>query len=374
MKIINRYSFVFFAIAMPFINVLGQTKTDAKAVTPLVGKGILQFNYERFDFGNVNEKGGRVFHDFKFVNNGKGAIKITNVITSCGCTHSEWSRNSVNPGDSGIIRASFDPDGRQGKFDKALTVETDGSPTNQNLVIKGHVYPAKFNFAETYKYQYGNIAVVTNSFNFPAVKNTGYDSVEIGLYNMGNKKVYVYKIEAPSNMIAIRPYDHMPPNTDMKIPLKYYPKVPIEYGPVRQEFRIYTNDDSLPIKRFFVNANIVEDFSMMTQKELKEAPKLSLKSAEVDLGNVPLFNTPTATFVITNKGKKDLIIRKIVRNCTCLTPEMAQTTIPKGKSAELKVQYSLVNMAGPDSKTLKMITNDPKNSEVTITVKINVTE
>ena len=166
----------------------------------------------------------------------------------------------------------------------------------------------------------------------------------------------------------------MPPNTDMKIPLKYYPKYPLEFGPVRQEFKIYTNDDSLPIKRFFVTANIVEDFSMLTKKELKEAPKLTLKSAEVDLGNVPLFNTPTAVFTITNKGKKDLIIRRVVRTCTCLTPELAITTIPKGKSADLKVQYSLVNMAGPDSKTIKLITNDPKNAEITLTVKINVTE
>jgi hypothetical protein len=370
----KKYVYVLFALALPVLSVYGQNKPAATKTIPLVGQGILQFDYDRFDFGNVNEKGGRVFHDFRFVNNGKGPIKITNVITSCGCTHSEWTRTPINPGDSGIIRASFDPDGRQGKFDKTLTVETDGSPTNHNLVIKGHVYPAKFNFAETYKYQYGNIAVVTNNFNFAAVKSNGYDSTEIGLYNMGNKKVYVYKIETPSNILTTRPYDHMPPNTEMRIPLKYYPKVPIEYGPIRQEFRIYTNDDSLPIKRFFVTANIVEDFSMMSKKDLKTAPKLIMKSKEVDLGNVPLFNTPTAVFTIINKGKKDLIIRKIVRNCTCLIPEMEQKIIPKGKSAELKVQYSLVNMAGPDSKTLKMITNDPNNSEVTLTVKINVTE
>jgi hypothetical protein len=31
-------------------------------------------------------------------------------------------------------------------------------------------------------------------------------------------------------------------------------------------------------------------------------------------------------------------------------------------------------MAGPDTKTIKLITNDPNQPEVMLTVKINVTE
>jgi hypothetical protein len=174
--------------------------------------------------------------------------------------------------------------------------------------------------------------------------------------------------------MVTQPYDNIPPNTDMKIKVRYYPKQPLEYGPVKQDIKIYTNDDSLPTKVFYINANIVEDFNSLSKSQLKKAPKMELNSREVDLGNVPLFNMPTAKFTIKNKGKSDLIIMRVIRSCNCLSPSFTQMVIPKGKSVDLNVIYSLANMAGPDTKTLKLITNDPNNSEITLTVKINVTE
>jgi len=370
------FSISILTITTSFAQKKGAQKSEVKEPVQVVnpGKGVLEFDYLRFDFGSINEKGGRVYHDFHFINNGQGPVTIKNVITSCGCTHSDWTRNSILPGDSGIVRASFDPDGRQGKFDKNLVVETDGSPASISLIIKGHVYPSRFNFTDTYKYQYGNLAVKTNSLRFDHVKTNSYDSTEIGFYNMSNKKIYVYKIVAPNNIVTIKPYDHMPPNTDMRIKVKYYPAQPFEYGPVKQEIKVYTNDDSIPVKVFYVQANIEEDYSGLTKSELKKSPKVKLNTNTVDLGNVSLFSTPTAKFTITNSGKSDLIIRRVIRTCNCLSPELSQTVIPKGKTATLDVTYSLANMAGPDTKTLKIITNDPMQPEITLTVKINVTE
>lgn len=61
-------------------------------------------------------------------------------------------------------------------------------------------------------------------------------------------------------MLVIQPESYIQPDTDMKILLKYYPKMPLEYGPTKQEIKIYTNDDSLPYKKFYISANIVENF------------------------------------------------------------------------------------------------------------------
>lgn len=338
------------------------------------GLGVMEFFYDSYNFRNINEKGGLVYHDFKFKNIGKGPLTITDVITACGCTKSAWTKTPVNPGDTGTVRATYDPNGRQGAFDKPLTIITDGTPYSYDIRIKGHVYPTKVNFGDTYKYQYGNLAIKTNSIQFDNVKANSYDSIEIGLFNLSNKKIFLYKIEAPNNMVISQPYDNIPPNTDMKVKLKYQPKLPIEYGPAKQEIKFYTSDDSLPQKKFYVSANIVEDFGVMDKKALKKAPKLVLNSPEIDLGNVKLFSSPVAKFTITNKGKSDLIIRRVIRSCSCLTPELSQTIIPKGKTATLNVVHSLANMAGPDSKTVKIITNDPTQPEITLTIKLNVTE
>ncbi|MBC7383606.1 MAG: DUF1573 domain-containing protein [Bacteroidia bacterium] len=335
-------------------------------------KGLMLFDYLKYDFGNLNEKGGRVFHKFVFTNTGNAPIRILNVSTSCGCTSSEWLRTVVLPGQKGYVNAAFEPNGKQGAFDKKLTIETNGVPTYIDLTIRGMVYASKYNFADTYKYQYGHLAVITNSINFPAIKNTGYDSAEIGFYNMSNKKIYLLKIEAPNNMIVSKPYDHLMPNTDIKIKLKYYPRNPVEYGPVKHEIKITTNDDSLPVKVFYVSANVVEDFSALDTKALKRAPKVSFNKTTIELGKIHLADKPTANFIITNKGKEDLIVRRVIVGCGCLIPELSNMVIPKGKSATLNIHYSLTNMAGPDSKTVKIITNDPTQSETTLTVSIDV--
>ena len=346
---------------------------DSKNPVAEKGKGNAQFDYTSFDFGTLNEKGGKVHHEFKFTNVGTSPLRVVNVITSCGCTSTNWIKTEIAPGEKGFVKASFDSDQRQGKFDKTITVQFEGgSPTYQSLTISGHVYPSRYDFSDTYRYQYGNLAVKTNSINFDAVKNTSFDSAEIGFYNMSNKTIYVYRVDAPYNMFITKPYDYMIPGTDLTMKLIYFPAKPLQYGPIRQEIKVYTNDDSLPVKIFYVNAKIVEDFGVLDKKALKKAPKAKFDKTQVDLGQIHLFDSPTATFKITNKGKDDLIIRRVLRTCSCLVPELSGTIIPKGETAILKVNYSLANMAGPESKTLILITNDPKQSEVTLTVTIDV--
>lgn len=373
---------VFFMMATLFfaMSTLAQNKKKepkkepAKVSETSSVKGVVEFLYNKYDFGNINEKGGSVNHLFKFINTGYGPVKLTDVVTSCGCTQTTWTNASVNPGDTGYVKVVFDPNGRQGKLDKVITVLSDGSPKSQSLTIKGTVYASRFNFANTYKYQYGNLAVVSNMLNFPAVKENKYDSAEIGFYNMSNKNIYVYRIDAPKNILVNKPYDYMPPNTGMQIKVKYYPDRPVEYGPIKHEIKVHTNDDSIPTKVFYVSANVVQDFGNMDKSAKKKAPKAIFNKTEIDLGNNSLFSTPVAKFTITNKGKQDLIIHKVIRTCNCLSPELSQTVIPKGKTATLNVTYTLANMAGPDTKYIKLITNDPNQSEVTLTVKINVTE
>jgi hypothetical protein len=374
---LKKYS-IFTAVVLVFA-FHGMAQNKKKVVSTKIDeqttqKGVIQFLYNSFDFGSINEKGGSVSHVFKFVNSGYVPVKISDVITSCGCTQTTWTNQDVKPNDTGIVNVIFNPDGRQGKLDKVLTVVSNGSPKSQTLTIKGTVYPSKFNFANTYKYQYGNLAVITNMLNFPAVKNTGFDSAEIGFYNMSNKKIYIYRIDAPSHIMVSKPYDNMPPNTGMQLKVKYYPNRPVEYGPVKHEIKIHTNDDSIPTKVFYVSANVIEDFGLLSKSDMKKAPRAVFNKTEIDLGNNSLFSTPVAKFTITNKGKQDLIIHKVIRTCSCLAPVISQTTIPKGETATLDVTYSLANMAGPDTKTIKLITNDPKQPEVTLTVKINVTE
>lgn len=86
--------------------------------TPI--KGLVWENWEH-DFGNVRE-GEVVSTDFKFYNYSDSVFKIENVQTSCGCTASEWPHEAIQPGDSGIVRVSFDSEGKRRKYEKVIAV------------------------------------------------------------------------------------------------------------------------------------------------------------------------------------------------------------------------------------------------------------
>ena len=88
------------------------------------------------DFGDVNEESNEVTCVFTFKNTSDQPIKILRVETSCGCTTPQYSREDINPGDSGIIKAVYGTRGRPNSFNKNLYVHFSNSTAFQTLVIK----------------------------------------------------------------------------------------------------------------------------------------------------------------------------------------------------------------------------------------------
>tara|TARA_B110000014_G_scaffold35245_1_gene22484 strand:+ start:4547 stop:4933 length:387 start_codon:yes stop_codon:yes gene_type:complete len=101
------------------------------------------FENSEHNFGDINEKDGKVSHKFSFKNDGDQPLLILSVKPSCGCTTPNWSKNPINPGDEGFIIAEYNPKGRPGVFRKSLNVVTNQSikdkPNNIYIYIKGKV-------------------------------------------------------------------------------------------------------------------------------------------------------------------------------------------------------------------------------------------
>src|SRR5258708_3869619 len=78
----------------------------------------LLFREKIYDFGNIEEAKGPADHEFIFTNNSGRPVKILSVHASCGCTTPGWSQSPVPQGKTGFVKASFDPKGRPGYFNK----------------------------------------------------------------------------------------------------------------------------------------------------------------------------------------------------------------------------------------------------------------
>ena len=86
----------------------------------------VQFDKTVHDFGDILLSDGPVTAVFTAKNIGKDPIAIYNVVSSCGCTNVQWSRQPIKPGESGTIQGTYDNLGAATPFDKSLTVYFSG--------------------------------------------------------------------------------------------------------------------------------------------------------------------------------------------------------------------------------------------------------
>ncbi|GDX51356.1 hypothetical protein LBMAG27_04030 [Bacteroidota bacterium] len=101
---------------------------------------IISFDSTQFNFGKITE-GDVVTHSFIFKNTGTANLVITDVRASCGCTSPSWPKEIIKPGESNSIIVKYNSEGREGKFNKGVTVYCNAYPNSALIKIQGEVIP-----------------------------------------------------------------------------------------------------------------------------------------------------------------------------------------------------------------------------------------
>jgi hypothetical protein len=98
----------------------------------------IKFDETVHDFGKITQ-GERVKWSFRFVNNGKSNLVISNVSTTCGCTVADYPKDPIPPGKDGRIEVEFNSEGKSGLVDRKVTVVSNCEPNSATLTIKSEV-------------------------------------------------------------------------------------------------------------------------------------------------------------------------------------------------------------------------------------------
>jgi len=99
---------------------------------------IISFDADEHDFGRVI-RGEKVTYAFKFENTGTADLIVSDVSTSCGCTTPGFTSEPVKPGETGLIKVTFDSSNRRGFQNKTVTVVSNTQPNGKVLKIKAMV-------------------------------------------------------------------------------------------------------------------------------------------------------------------------------------------------------------------------------------------
>ena len=91
------------------------------------------------DFGAIVTTDGDVAFSFEFTNKGERPVTIQNVLSSCGCTGSGWTKEPVAPGKKGYVKVTYHPS-VVATFNKSVSVTiAGGNPETVVLHIRGNV-------------------------------------------------------------------------------------------------------------------------------------------------------------------------------------------------------------------------------------------
>lgn len=104
----------------------------------LANAPVMTFKQTEFNFGQVLE-GELVVHQFEFTNTGQTGLLIESASATCGCTVPEFPRDTIAPGEKGIIKAVFNSSGRLGLNDKIITISSNAKTVQLHVI--GEVLP-----------------------------------------------------------------------------------------------------------------------------------------------------------------------------------------------------------------------------------------
>lgn len=333
----------------------------------------LAFQEKIHDFGNIREGQGNADFDFTFTNNSGRTIRIISVQASCGCTTPGWTKEPIAPGKEGFVKASFNPVGRPGYFNKTLTVTTDLDNTPIVLQIKGQVLTQEMeNDASRLSESLGKLNVRSSAINMGKVYvNRGVPPTEFKVRNNGTNPMRFVSVASPNYFMVTTP-EELAPGTMGVVRVVLDAQAKNQYGFISESFEIITDDPELERKHFSVYATIEEYFAPLSEQEKKNAPVMKLEIAQIDLKQIKMNATAKRSIDIQNTGKQDLLIRSIQPNCTCITTELKDMRIKPGGQGTLVIAMQGTGRKGTQNKAVTIYSNDPVNPVQRISIQAMV--
>lgn len=147
----------------------------------------LKFIPETLDFGTIRETGGKVTKTVKAVNISANPTFIISARTSCGCSEAEYDGRMLAPGDTAIVKITYDPTNRPGKFNKSAKIFTGRERISNLLRISGNVIPSAANLDKAYPERSGDLRLSTRIVSVGEIRRTESRPIFIGIYNDSDK-------------------------------------------------------------------------------------------------------------------------------------------------------------------------------------------
>ena len=349
------------------------------AVAMMAQQPVITFEKTDHDFGKINEADGKVTTIFTFKNEGMEPLVLSNVRASCGCTTPKWPRQPIEPGQTGEITVTYNPNGRPGRFTKTVTITSNATEPTKRVTIKGEVIPKPAKPVDNYPVKMGELSLKQKEVNLGKVNDHTTKTYEIEYANQTDHEITVAILPAKGQekyLDAVVTLATVKPNETGKIQMALTTENANIYGPVEGSFLMVVNgkQDNSDAFKIIVRADVDEDFSRLTPEDHRNAPILDA-AATVNMGAIAAGKVGKRTVSLTNVGADPLKVRRVLINSKELRATISKNELKNGRTAQLKLEVQTAGLAaGNYSRQLTIISNDPAKPKFTVTINWTVTE
>ncbi|MFV0521197.1 MAG: DUF1573 domain-containing protein [Mangrovibacterium sp.] len=334
----------------------------------------LVFADVKHNFGEIREQDGAVSYTFQFKNGGDAPLILNAVTASCGCTTPVWTKAPIPPGQSGTIEVTFNPLNRPGVFNKTITVNSNANKSQEELYITGKVLAKPKTLEQEYPRPLGEIRAKSNYIRLGDVKNT---EIKTGILEVANTsdKAQTITFRTPPSHITVRvdPKTIQPGEKGI-ISVDFDSRKYANFGNVVSRLYILSDGKASYKNSIGISATVVEDFSTLTPEELANAPIVSFDEVAHDFGRIKQNDKVSHIFHLTNKGKSNLIIRKITTSCGCTAVTPQKKMVAPGETIPLEVKFDSRGKFGRQTKIISVLTNAPSSQVTSLRINTTITE
>ena len=341
---------------------------------------VIRFDKKVHDFGDVMIAEGPVSCIFTFTNIGKEPIVIHNVISSCGCTTPDWTREPVRPGATGTIQATFSNDQGPYPFDKTLTVYVGVGRSSLDrpvvLRLRGVSHEKKKDLDELFTVKIGSLGLRKTEVSIGYIDQGVVKSDQMQIANLSKSELTVETATvSPGLTLTVTP-NPIPARSMARLS---YAVNPAEmgrtaWGKQRYEATFRLNGREMTDK-MTITGVIKDNFEKMSKADIERAGVPVIDRSYFEFGEVKKGAAVTAAYSIRNKGKNPLVIHQIEGQdgaATVLT-KMPLAIKPGGK-ADVKVRLDTASLeyTGEVIEVLTVITDAPSKPILNLFITGNV--
>jgi hypothetical protein len=291
------------------------------------------------------------------------------VQTSCGCTTPEWTKQPVLAGAKGVIKVSFNPEGRSGPIDKTITITSNATKPTVYLKITGSIVPKTIPVQDEFRYAVGDLHFKMSQVSFGTIKPEETKSEKVEMTNSGKEPVKLAFVNVPAFLKVKAEPETLQPNQKGVLTIAYDAAKRNDWDFLIDYLYMSLNDKKDANYKLTITATVEDDYSKLTPDQLANAPRVTFDTTSYNFGNIKQGQKVEYEFKFKKTGKSTLKIRKISTSCGCTTIDPKDKEIKPGETSSLKAIFNSAGKFGTQNKSITVVTNDPKNFKTILWLK-----